>query len=253
MSPQQASAPRDPCGPCGMCCRAYVVPICGYDIWSINRCFKIGPMEYARALRQRQDTPHGFLLAEGGKAFILTLDKRGKMLPGAPCVFLEESTEQRSRCLIYASRPVVCQVYPMVARNGRIAEHPESLCADGSWPRSEVERPSWSDAVQFREDQFDVYAQAVDAWNHHVKQHHAAYQLRDFYSYLFRLYDRIQSNSSLFEKYVSTKMVPGREMAFHEHPAETIGTPVLHQLALKVADEIWQTRGREERQSRNCL
>ncbi|MCX4763896.1 hypothetical protein OG562_23610 [Streptomyces sp. NBC_01275] len=89
-----------------------------------------------------------------------------------------------------------------------------------------------------------MYAQAVDAWNLHVNEHHAAYQLRDFYSYLLRLYDRIQSKSSPLEQCVSIRMAPGREMTFHERPAETPGTPGIHQMALKVADEIWQEQGR---------
>jgi hypothetical protein len=135
------------------------------------------------------------------------------------------------RCRIYADRPTVCQVYPVAARNGEIVEHPDSLCPDGSWPRSEIANPSWSDAVRLRDGQFELYAQAVDAWNNHVNGLNTvtAYQLQDFYSYLLRLYDRLQSNYSL--QRVSRETPRGCEII------ET-SDPFIHQLALKVVDEL---------------
>ncbi|MEW2118451.1 hypothetical protein AB0945_25325 [Streptomyces sp. NPDC005474] len=87
-----------------------------------------------------------------------------------------------------------------------------------------------------RDDEFELYAQAVEAWNNHVNGLNAvnAYQLQDFYSYLLRLYDRIESNSSLIEQCAS------RETARCSETVETPGNPFIHQLALKVADDMWQ-------------
>src|SRR5258708_5934421 len=126
----------NPCATCGACCRSYVVPVCGYDVWLITTQQRLSPEEYLVALSPSQpDASHFRLTAEGDIGYALVLDKRGRgpFKHTKSCVFLFDLAGGHSRCGIYAERPVICQGYPMTIWGQRVFQRKNVLCPPGAW------------------------------------------------------------------------------------------------------------------------
>src|ERR1043165_3124657 len=82
------SAPHKPCATCGACCRSYVVPLCGYDVWLISTHQRLGPEQFVVTYPQEVGALDGFLLDDESPPYGLALDKQGKFTPHKSCVFL---------------------------------------------------------------------------------------------------------------------------------------------------------------------
>jgi Fe-S-cluster containining protein len=188
-----AEPSQQPCATCGACCRDYVVPVFGHDVWRISTGQRLSPEHFVVAYPQKAAALDGFLLEAGGVSFSLALDKRGPFKAGRSCVFLVELVGGHARCGIYAQRPVVCRAYPMTIWSGVVAQRPESLCPPDSWPLAAVLRPAWRSALQRLRLQWDIYGEVVARWNARVAaaSTHRSFALPEFLSYLINVYDRL--------------------------------------------------------------
>jgi Fe-S-cluster containining protein len=191
-APPMAAA-ADPCATCGICCRAYYVPVSGFDVWRISQALGLDPSDFVAAFPRRPGDDFGFQLCAGGDFYELALEKHGDFERGQPCVFLESSEDGTSRCGIYTVRPAVCRAYPMVAGDdGVIALRPRALCPSGAWPASEPEQPSWHAAWDDLRAQFDEYRQIVDAWNAQVaKEPGREFSMSQYLTYLIGVYKKL--------------------------------------------------------------
>lgn len=188
-----ASNVHNPCATCGICCRSYVVPLCGYDVWLIATRQRLSPEQFLVACPQETPGWDGFRLERDGPAYGLALDKRGRFRPRAPCIFLLELAGGHSRCGIYPHRPVVCASYPAALVAQRVAERQDALCPPDSWPEAALARPAWRASLQRLRMQYDLYYEAVTRWNARVATLPAGQHrpLHEYYSYVINVYDRL--------------------------------------------------------------
>ena len=183
---------HNPCGPCGACCRSYIVPVCGYDIWLISTGQHLSPETFLVACPQEEPGRDGLYLEAGGQAYGLALDKRGRFAPRQPCVFLLGLADGETRCGVYADRPIVCRAYPMRIWGGVVFQRKESICPPAAWPGDAVRRPAWRTALQRFYMQMDVYAAVVARWNARVAAYPGArFTLYEYFSYILNVYDRL--------------------------------------------------------------
>lgn len=182
-----------PCATCGACCRSYIVPVCGHDVWLMSTRQRLGPEQFLVACPQPEPGPDGFLLALSGPTYGLALDKQGRFTAERPCLFLLELAGGNTRCGVYAHRPVVCQGYPMTVRSGLVLQREDALCPPNSWPEAEVRRPAWRAAIQRLRMHFDVYYQVVARWNARVLAAGPGvrFALPEYFSYLLNVYHRL--------------------------------------------------------------
>jgi Fe-S-cluster containining protein len=195
LAPAASTSRRDPCATCGVCCRAYYVPISGFDLWRISRTRGIEPADFVVAYPQRAGGEFGFQLSDGGELYELALEKQGAFQIGQPCVFLESLDDGcASRCGIYADRPAVCRAYPMVATddNEVITLRPRALCPPGAWPDQEPQQPRWRANWSSLRVQFDQYRQILEAWNAQVAlQPGRTFSIDHYLAYLLGVYDKL--------------------------------------------------------------
>lgn len=155
---------KDPCAPCGLCCRSYLVPIFGHDLWRISTQRGLPPESFAFIAEQETPDPLGFRLEADGATHGLALLKREPMTPTAPCIFLEEGPNQ-SRCGIYESRPITCRAYPMSKFGDRVYQRPTTLCPPGSWDEADLAASGWRETLQRLRRYRDIYVEVVARWN----------------------------------------------------------------------------------------
>jgi Fe-S-cluster containining protein len=199
--PAEPAARRaNPCADCGACCRSYVVPVYGYDVWLISRRERLSPQDFLIACAQSKPAGDGFRLDADGPAYGLALDKRGRVHPKQPCIFLLRLADGSERCGIYAHRPVVCQAYPMALWSGVVFQRREALCPPDSWSLAEVVRPSWRSALQRVRMHFDVYQEVVACWNARVAAAPPARRLAParYYDFLLNVYDALAAVDERF-------------------------------------------------------
>src|SRR5205085_2911518 len=123
-----------PCATCGACCKSYLVPVCGYDIWQISTRENLSPEQFVVLIPQNPPALDGFRLTHDGPAFGLVLDKKGRFDFKGACIFLVQMAGGHERCGIYDHRPVVCQGYPMAIWGNAVFQRTETLCPPNSWP-----------------------------------------------------------------------------------------------------------------------
>ncbi len=187
--------PHNPCATCGACCRSYLVPVCGYDVWRISTRQRLGPEQFLVPCPQEPPRADGFVLDPTDPPYGLALDKRGRFRPNQPCVFLIELKGGNTRCGIYEHRPVVCQAYPMTAIGGVTVQFDDALCPPGSWPSEVVRRPAWREAITRRVMQFAIYEDVVSCWNARVMiaRPNTQFSLYGYYDYLMNAYDSLDA------------------------------------------------------------
>jgi Fe-S-cluster containining protein len=185
---------HNPCATCGACCRSYIVPLCGYDVWLISTRQRLAPEQFLVAFPQDETCPDGFVLSSEEPPYGLALDKQGKFQPQSSCVFLMHLAGGHTRCGIYNDRPVACRAYPMAIWSRTVFQRSDSLCPPDSWPKREVGRPHWRDALQSFHMQMDIYNEVVARWNARVATapEGARFPLQEYLSYLLNVYDRLE-------------------------------------------------------------
>jgi Fe-S-cluster containining protein len=184
-------AESHPCDTCGVCCRSYLVPLCGRDVWAISRHLHLPPSSFAIAWQEEEPSVDGFRLERDGPLFSLVLDKRSWARDRSPCVFLIRLPGGRDRCGIYEHRPVSCRAYPMLLVEQAVRLRDDPLCPPGAWPADEPDRPGWREALDSAHREFDVYQVVVSVWNQRVRAGDESYELDDYYAYLLDAYDRV--------------------------------------------------------------
>jgi Fe-S-cluster containining protein len=193
-APGPAAAPGPhPCATCGVCCRSYLVPVCGYDVWLISRRLHLEPARFVVAWQEEEPSVDGFRIEPGGPPFSLVLDKRGWSRERSPCVFLLRLPGGHDRCGIYQHRPVSCRAYPMVLLGDAVALRDDPLCPPGAWSPEDARLPVWRDELQHARMQFDVYRAVVDRWNARIgaAPPSTSVDLSDYYGYLLATYDAL--------------------------------------------------------------
>ena len=192
MNDDASGGGRSPCATCGACCRSYLVPVCGQDVWRIATSQRLDPEAFLFACPQDAPAPDGFRLRHDGPTHGLALDKQGPLRATQPCVFLLRLGGGHDRCGVYADRPVVCRAYPMSAWGERVAQRDDALCPSDAWTAADVSLPAWGVALQRLRMQFDVYHEVVARWNAHVAaEPDVSFALREYLAYLLSVHTRL--------------------------------------------------------------
>jgi Fe-S-cluster containining protein len=186
-----ALASGNPCSTCSLCCRSYLVPLCGHDVWSISRNLGLEPAQFTIAWQEEEPSVDGFRLERDGPLFSLVLDKRSWTQQQSACIFLMRLPGGHDRCGIYESRPAACRAYPMLLVEGRAQLRDDPLCAPNAWPAGEVGRPSWRDTLEAAHNHFDVYSVVRSVWDQRVRATETSHTLDEYYAYLLWAYDRV--------------------------------------------------------------
>ncbi len=191
--------PSNPCATCGLCCRSYIVPVCGYDVWLISTREHLSPEQYLILCPQEPPGLDGFRLSADSPPYGLALDKKGRFEAKRPCVFLVQMAGGHDRCGIYDHRPVVCQGYPMAIWSGVVFKRSESMCPPNSWPEDAAQRPGWRAALQRFYMYMDIYIQIVARWNSHILARPGyIVPAPAYFDYLLNIYDRLDSLTQQF-------------------------------------------------------
>lgn len=191
--PAAKSVSATPCASCGVCCRSYVVPVCGFDVWRISRELQIDPTTFLVAWQEEEPGTDGFRLEAAGPLFTLVLDKRSWSRQQSACVFLMRFGAGQDRCGIYGQRPVACRSYPMLLVDGDVVLRGDPLCPPGAWSSADAADPAWRAALQQAAMQYEVYKVVVDRWNGRVRSgaFAATPGFADYYRYLLAAYDAL--------------------------------------------------------------
>ena len=190
-----SEAPADqhnPCATCGACCRNYLVPLFGYDVWLIATRQRLSPESFCLIYPEKEARPESFHLEADGQDYSLALDKKGRFALKKSCIFLMELPGENARCGVYDHRPVVCRSYPMSMWSRVVAQRRETLCPPDAWPLKEVTHPRWAVALRRLCLDLDVYGEVVTRWNARVATRPGfSFALPEFFSYLLNVYDRL--------------------------------------------------------------
>ncbi|MEZ6047760.1 MAG: YkgJ family cysteine cluster protein [Planctomycetaceae bacterium] len=118
---------ENPCADCHAgCCRTFVIPLTGADIWKLERDLKISFWEFACRWEDTHGSiaqkyaPHFYFQDEPQTPFVVgLLQSESTFQPKTTkCRFLMEGAPDEehplgvSRCGIYHSRPSACRVFP---------------------------------------------------------------------------------------------------------------------------------------------
>jgi Fe-S-cluster containining protein len=203
-----------PCASCGQCCRGYVVPVCGFDVWRISRELRVDPAAFVVAWQEEEPGTDGFRLEPEGPLFKLVLDKRSWSRQRSACVFLMGLPGGQDRCGIYGQRPVACRSYPMLLVSGGVVLRDDPLCPPGAWSSADVRDPAWREALQQAAMQYDVYKVVVDHWNARVRDGSLAAGLgfADYYRYVLTAYDalaQLEADEATLRARAATWRTPG--------------------------------------------
>lgn len=175
----------------GRCCRAYIVPVTGHDVWRIVQEQRLAPGSFVQREPEDYPTLTGFLLRPGGPTYAISLRHQYDRRNERPCIFLMQLRDGVQRCGIYAHRPLACQTYPMQLQPSGVVSRADMLCPRGSWADI-TERPGeWRERLIQQDAAWDHYATVVLAWNTAVRQRPAdsGYVLDDYLAYLIAAYD----------------------------------------------------------------
>jgi len=184
---------RDPCGPCGLCCRSYLVPLFGHDVWQIATRRNLSPESFAFIAEQEEPDALGFRLTAPGPTYGLALMKIEPITATQPCIFLEGVDQGYTRCGIYADRPITCRSYPMSKLGGRVFQRERTLCPPGSWTDEDTIAPQWVRTLQQLRMRRDIYVEVVARWNAAVERWQPPGMLppKLFCDYLLLVYGKI--------------------------------------------------------------
>src|SRR5437868_9253283 len=153
--------PHNPCATCGACCRSYVVPVCGYDVWLISTRQRLSPEQFVVTYTQEEGSLDGFRLDAEDVLHGMALDKQDTFSANKSCVFLVHLGDGHDRCGIYEHRPVTCREYPMAMWSNTVFLRGDVLCLPNSWPLAQVLKPSWRLALQRFHMHFDIYREVL--------------------------------------------------------------------------------------------
>jgi Fe-S-cluster containining protein len=184
--------PEDPCATCGACCRSYLVPVFGQDLYRLVTRRQLDPRSFVFFCEQEEPDRVGFRLQSGGTTYGLALDKKHKLEAAQPCTFLIEHADGSSRCGVYEDRPIACITYPMAKAPGGAALLPAALCPPDAWTPDEPANPHWTQALHRVDRYRDTYVEVINRWNAFIDS--LAGELRPpehFIAYVLQVYKRL--------------------------------------------------------------
>ena len=182
----------DPCASCGLCCRSYLVPVFGHDLYRLVKKRGLDPRAFVFICEQEQPDAIGFRLSGDGPAYGLALDKKYKLEVNQPCIFLVEHDDGTSHCDVYEDRPIACVTYPMVRAADRIALMPAALCPPDAWEVGEPANDHWALGLRRLARYRDIYVEVVNRWNGWVASTpNRARPSEHFVAYVLQVYDRL--------------------------------------------------------------
>jgi Fe-S-cluster containining protein len=183
---------RDPCATCGLCCRSYLVPVFGHDLYRLVRRRNLDPRSFTFICEQEQPDKVGFRLRRDGPTYGIALDKKERLEVNQPCTFLVEEQDGSSRCGIYEDRPIACATYPMVRALDGVAMLPAALCPPGAWAANETDNPQWARALRRLARYRDTYVEVVNRWNAWIAQGPSgSHPPEHFVAYVLQVYERL--------------------------------------------------------------
>jgi Fe-S-cluster containining protein len=186
------TARRDPCAACGLCCRSYLVPVFGHDVYRLVKQRNLDPRNFIFICEQEQPDAVGFRLEVDGPTYGLALDKKDKLEVSQPCTFLIEHGDGTSHCGIYEDRPIACATYPMARVADRISFMSAALCPPGAWGTNEPTKHHWALGLRRLARYRDTYVEAVNRWNAWVASTpDRSRPAEHFVAYVLQLYDRL--------------------------------------------------------------
>jgi Fe-S-cluster containining protein len=154
----------DPCGPCGLCCRSYLVPVFGHDVWRIASDLGLAPERFLFVAEQVEPDALGFRLDASDTTHGLALLKTEPITATQPCIFLEPDGAN-TRCGIYAQRPITCRAYPMAKLGDTVYQRATTLCPPDAWADADLAARHWRTTLQTLRMYRDIYVEAVARWN----------------------------------------------------------------------------------------
>jgi len=179
----------------GQCCFAYVVPVCGYDVYAIATRLLLSIEQFVAVLVENEPTPTGFHLDLEKETYTLALDKQAPQGPGRPCTFLVTLPDGHRRCGIYAHRPLVCQTYPTKLHHGAVTVRDDIACPRDAWSISGMDLPAWRASLLRMDMEWAIYAIVVEQWNAVVSTSlsSAPRNPEDYFAYLMTVYRALEA------------------------------------------------------------
>lgn len=184
--------PSSPCASCGLCCRSYLVPVFGHDLYRLVKTRNLDPRSFIFICEQEEPDAAGFRLEFDGPTFGLALDKKDKLEVSQPCTFLVEHADGTSQCGVYEDRPIACATYPMSRVMGRVSFMPTALCPPDAWEAEEPGNHQWAVGLRRLARYRDTYVEVVRRWNAWVDATPTRSRSAEhFVAYTLQLYDRL--------------------------------------------------------------
>ncbi len=190
--PLLQTPPATPCDGCHAgCCRAYVAPLTGRDIFRIVTELKIPFWRFVSRWADQSCeisqgvAPHFFFDDDRQTPYVIgLLQNESQLFPGTrKCVFLEESPcgepvqGGTGRCSIYEQRPVDCRVFParlnaagqlavqVVTKPALESRHDTYRLCPRSWNIANLDRVSALQNLQKSSDEMELFQTIANRWN----------------------------------------------------------------------------------------
>ena len=182
----------NPCSSCGLCCRSYLVPVFGHDLYRLVKHRNLDPRSFTFICEQEQPDKVGFRLSGNGPTYGIALDKKDKLEVSQPCTFLIEEPDGSSHCGVYEDRPIACAAYPMAGAARRVVMMPAALCPPGAWAANEGDNPQWGIELRRLARYRDTYVEVVNRWNAWVESvPDVSRPPEHFVAYVLQVYERL--------------------------------------------------------------
>ena len=219
----------DPCATCGLCCRSYLVPVFGHDLYRLVTRQRADPRDFLFFCEQEEPDRVGFRLRPDGPTYGLALTKKHKLEATEPCVFLIEYPDGTSRCGSYEHRPIACSTYPMSTTPAGAALSATALCPPGSWSQDEPANPSWILGLRRLSRYRDTYVEVVNRWNAWVDVNDQERPAHHFVGYVLQVYQRLVA----LEDEIGAERITEIERTWASFPA---GSP---RTGSKASEPMW--------------
>ena len=232
------SRSADPCASCGLCCRSYLVPVFGHDVYHLVKRRGLDPRSFLFICEQEATDPVGFLLEAEGPTYGLALDKKNALEVNQPCVFLVENADGTSRCGVYEDRPIACMTYPMARATDGVSFLPNALCPPGAWTPAEPGNEHWALSLRRLARYRDTYVEVVRRWNAWIASTpRRSPPAEHFVAYVLQTFDRLATLDA---------EIGGRELEAIERLWGTVGRDAPREGALE-QEPSWMTYFRRAR------
>ena len=182
----------NPCAACGLCCRSYLVPVFGHDLYRLVKKRNLDPRSFTFICEQEKPDRVGFRLIADGPAYGIALDKKDRLEVSQPCTFLVEEDDGLSHCGIYEDRPIACATYPMARAAVGVAFLPAALCPPNTWPPDETRKPEWENQLRRLARYRDTYVEVVNRWNAWIESKpNQSRPPEHFVAYVLQVYEQL--------------------------------------------------------------